>query len=78
MSASIRILKDELKNHPKLGSQLSLLCKKVKEEIEACVYTPELGVLVSFLNLLSEHKIDYETIYDNPINITHPNSSKKT
>ena len=69
MSASIKILKDNLKNHPVLGSQLSLLCKKVEEEIDACVYTPEPGVLMTFLKLLSEHKINYEMIYENQINI---------
>ena len=75
MSASIKILKENLKNHPELGSELSLLCKKVKEEIDACVYTPDPGVLMTFLKLLGEHKINYEMVYEYPINITHPNSN---
>lgn len=75
MSASIIILNNNLKNHSELASKLNLLCKKVREEIDACVYTPEPGVLMTFLNLLSEHKINYETVYNNQINITHPNSN---
>lgn len=75
MSASIKILKDNLKNHPEIGSKLSLLCKKVREEMDACVYTPEPGALMIFLKLLNEHKINYETVYEDLINITHPDSN---
>jgi len=74
MSTSIKILKNNLKNHPELGSQMSLLCKKIREEIDSCVYTPEPGVLMAFLKLLSEHKINYEMVYENQINISHPDS----
>jgi hypothetical protein len=73
MSASIKILKDNLRNHLELGSKLSLLCKKVREEIDCCIYTPAPGGLMAFLKLLNEHKISYETVYEDLINITHPN-----
>ena len=73
MSVSIKIL--NLNNHPESASKLNLYCKKVGEE-SMLVYTPEPGVLMTFLNLLSEHKINYETVYDNQINITHPNSNR--
>jgi hypothetical protein len=69
MSASIKILKDNLSNHPDLGSKLSLLCKKIREEIDACVYTPDPGVLMTFLKLLREHKVNYETVYEDPMTI---------
>lgn len=75
MFTSIKILKDNLSSHPDLGSRLSLLCKKVREEIDACVYTPEPGALMTFLKLLSEHKVNYETVYEDPIKIAHPNSN---
>jgi hypothetical protein len=74
MSTSIKILKDNLRDHPELESKLSLLCAKVREEVNSCVYTPDPGVLMTFLNLLKEHKIDYETIYGYTINIPHSNS----
>lgn len=75
MSVLIRISKDNLKNHPELGSRLSLLCEKIKEEIDACVYTPEPGALMIFLRLLNGQGINYEIVYDDPINITHANSN---
>jgi hypothetical protein len=74
MYASIKILKDNLSNHPELGSKLSLLCKKVREEIDACVYTPDPGLLMTFLKLLKEHKVNYETVYEVPKKMTPPNS----
>ena len=77
MSASIKILKDNLQNHPELGSKLSLLCKKVKEENDACVYTPEAGVLMTFLKLLSDHKVNYEMVYENQVNVSPPDSNGK-
>ena len=76
MSASIKILKDNLKNHPELALKLNLVCKKVREEIDGCVYTPEPEVLMTFLDLLSEHKANYETVHEHQVNITHPNSKK--
>jgi hypothetical protein len=76
MSASIKILKDNLSSHhPGLGLKLSSLCKKVREEIDACVYTPDPGVLMTFLKLLNEHKVNYETVYEDPIKIIHPSSN---
>jgi len=74
MSASIKILKDNLKNHPELASELNLLCKQVREEIDAWVYTPKPGDLMTVLNLLSEHKFYYETVYEHQIKIAPPNS----
>jgi hypothetical protein len=74
MYASIKILKDNLSNHPELGSKLNLLCKRVREELDACVYTPDPGVLMTFLKLLNEHKVNYETVYEDPKKIIHPNS----
>ena len=43
--------------------------------MDACVYTPEPGVLMAFLTLLREYKISYETVYEDRINTAHPNSS---
>ena len=77
MFASIKIPKVDLGNHPELASKLTLLCSKVREEIDACMYTPEPGALMDFLNLLSEHKISYETVYEDPLNITRPSSNGK-
>ena len=77
MFASIKIPKEYLRNHPELGSKLTLLCSKVREEIGACLYTPEPGALMAFLNLLSEHKIGYETVYEDPMNDTRPSSNGK-
>jgi hypothetical protein len=65
MYASIRILKDNLKTNPDLGSKISPLCGKVREEEDACLYTPEPGLLMTFLKLLDKHKVGYEIIYDN-------------
>jgi hypothetical protein len=65
MSATIKILKDDLKSHPELSSTLNILSSRVKEEFDACLYTPAPGTLMAFLNLLIEHKISYETIYEN-------------
>lgn len=76
MYASIKILKYNLKSHPELSSKLTLLCRHVREEIDACVYTPEPGTLVTFLNLLSGHKIDYEMNYENQVSPEHPNSKE--
>ena len=75
MAASIKILKDNLKHHPELGSKLSLLCKTVREELDACVYTPEPGVWMTFLKLLSERNLNYEMVYEDHINITDPDSN---
>lgn len=75
MSSSIKIPKDHLKNHPELSAKLSLLCSRVKEEFDACVYTPEPGVLMTFLRLLAEHKVGYELVSGDRSNISHPNSN---
>jgi hypothetical protein len=74
MYASIKILKDNLRNHPELGASMNLLCKKVREEPDACVFTPDPGALMTFLKLLSERKISYETVYLDSINIEHPHN----
>ena len=77
MSASIKILKDNLNNHPELGSKLSLLSTKVREENDACVYSPEPGVLMTFLKVLNEHKVNYEMVYENQVNVSPPDSNGK-
>jgi hypothetical protein len=77
MSASIKILKESLKDHPGSSAQLSLLCVNVKEELDACVYTPEPGVLMTCLKLLNDHKISYEILYGSQSDIIDLNSNQK-
>jgi hypothetical protein len=56
MSVSIKILKDNLNNHPESASKLNLYCKKDREEINACVPSRTWS-FDDFFNLLSELKI---------------------
>lgn len=73
MRASIRIPKENLKDLPVLSHELTLFCAMVKEELDACVYTPHPGLLMACLNLLGKHKINYEMVYGGESDITHLN-----
>lgn len=55
----VTIFKSELEKYPELSPTLQKISKEVNSMEEACIYAPQPGYVVEFINLLQRYQVGY-------------------